>query len=504
MTSYDLANDLLEKLGGVDKHNLNSLLHFGDNAEDANSNYSPSDYYDIESFINVTKNLKQAFSSLTLNIESIQAKYDILLSFIENISVHNFYFDAIFLQETWLTDKQCSPKEIRIFDIPGYQTIALGRKCGRKGGLIIYLHDKYKYLIREKLYKVSSDWEGLFADITHCNNEKLNSKITLANVYRPPRDNYSDASITKFLKPYSEIHNKLTKENSTLITAGDFNINLLNLTSREKFQEYFDLFIGNGSLPLITHPTRFSKKKATLIDQIYCRFSKYSSHRTSGIIATKISDHLPCFSVMNFAMKDPPKPKFINVQRKGPKEIENFKNEVATQLRKCNFNTDPLADPNENYALLEKIIIDARVKCFPITRVKYKKYKHKLTPWITFGLLNSIKYRDKLYVKLIKTSLISPKHASMEKEYKEYCSILQSSLRKAKCSYYHKQFQNSISDIKKTWSKINEVLCRKSKKAEMPDYFLDGNKVLTENVDIANCQCEKCQAANPIKRRLSI
>ena len=487
MTSYDLANDLLEKLGGVDKHNLNSLLHFGDNAEDANSNYSPSDYYDIESFINVTKNLKQAFSSLTLNIESIQAKYDILLSFIENISVHNFYFDAIFLQETWLTDKQCSPKEIRIFDIPGYQTIALGRKCGRKGGLIIYLHDKYKYLIREKLYKVSSDWEGLFADITHCNNEKLNSKITLANVYRPPRDNYSDASITKFLKPYSEIHNKLTKENSTLITAGDFNINLLNLTSREKFQEYFDLFIGNGSLPLITHPTRFSKKKATLIDQIYCRFSKYSSHRTSGIIATKISDHLPCFSVMNFAMKDPPKPKFINVQRKGPKEIENFKNEVATQLRKCNFNTDSLADPNENYALLEKIIIDARVKCFPITRVKYKKYKHKLTPWITFGLLNSIKYRDKLYVKLIKTSLISPKHASMEKEYKEYCSILQSSLRKAKCSYYHKQFQNSISDIKKTWSKINEVLCRKSKKAEMPDYFLDGNKVLTENVDIANC-----------------
>ena len=86
---------------------------------------------------------------------------------------------------------------------------------------------------------------------------------------------------------------------------------------------------------------------------------------------------------MNFAMKDPPKPKFINVQRKGPKEIENFKNEVATQLRKCNFNTDPLADPNENYALLEKIIIDARVKCFPITRVKYKKYKHKLTPSVS-------------------------------------------------------------------------------------------------------------------------
>ena len=102
-------------------------------------------------------------------------------------------------------------------------------------------------------------------------------------------------------------------------------------------------------------------------------------------------------------------------------------------------------------------------------------------------MLNSIKYRDKLYVKLIKTSLASTKYLSIEKEYKDFCSVLQSSLRKAKSDYYHKQFQDSISDIKKTWSKINEVLCRKSKRAEMPDYFLDGNKVITENVDIANC-----------------
>lgn len=487
MTSYDLANTLFEKLGGIEKHNLNSLLQFSDSTEDYENSYSPSDYYDIESFIKLTKNLRQAFSSLTLNIESIQAKFDLLLAFVENISQHNFYFDALFLQETWLTDQQCDQKNIKRFDIPGYQTIPLGRKCGRKGGLIIYLHDKYKFVLRENLYKASNDWEGLFVDVTHCNKEKINCKITLANIYRPPRENNSDASISRFLNPYSIIHKKLAKENSTLVTSGDFNINLLNLTSREKFQEYFDVFIGNGSLPMITHPTRFSKKKATLIDQIYCRFSKYTSHRTSGIIATKISDHLPCFSIMNFATKDPPKPKYINVQRKGPKEIENFKKEITEQLKKCNFNTDPFADPNENYILLEKIIIEARVKCFPIIRMRYKKYKHKLTPWITFGLLNSIKYRDKLYVKLIKTSLASTKYLSIEKEYKDFCSVLQSSLRKAKSDYYHKQFQDSISDIKKTWSKINEVLCRKSKRAEMPDYFLDGNKVITENVDIANC-----------------
>ena len=88
---------------------------------------------------------------------------------------------------------------------------------------------------------------------------------------------------------------------------------------------------------------------------------------------------------------------------------------------------------------------------------------------------------------MIKTSLSSPNYYSKEIEYKDYCALLQSSLRKAKSDYYHKQFQNNISDIKKTWSKINEVLCRKSKKADLPDYFLDGNKILRENVDIADC-----------------
>ena len=88
MTSYDLANDLFEKLGGIEKHNLNSLLQFSDSTEDSENCYSPSDYYDIESFIKLTKNMKQAFSSLTLNVESIQAKFDLFLASVENISSH--------------------------------------------------------------------------------------------------------------------------------------------------------------------------------------------------------------------------------------------------------------------------------------------------------------------------------------------------------------------------------------------------------------------------------
>ena len=222
---------------------------------------------------------------------------------------------SVYLQETWLTDKQCEDEFIKIYKIPGYHTIPLGRKCGRKGGLIIYLNEKYKYEARKNLYKTSTDWEGLFIDVTHENGEKLMNKITIANIYRPPRENYSDASIDKFLKPMKDIILKIVKENSTIISGGDYNINLLEL-NREKFQEYFDIFVSNGLFPQITLPTRFSKKKATLIDQIYCRYSKYTSNNKSGIIMTKISDHLPCFSIMNLNTKTVIKPKFV-------KELQN-------------------------------------------------------------------------------------------------------------------------------------------------------------------------------------
>ena len=134
----------------------------------------------------------------------------------------------------------------------------------------------------------SVDWEGQFIDITHINKEKLTPKITLANIYRPPPDNYSNASIDKFIKPITDIILVLCKEKSTIISGGDYNIDLLQLASKNKFQEYFDIFVANGLLPQITLPTRFAKKRASLIDQIFCRFSNNTSYLKPGIVVTKV------------------------------------------------------------------------------------------------------------------------------------------------------------------------------------------------------------------------
>ena len=129
--------------------------------------------------------------------------------------------------------------------------------------------------------------------------------------------------------------------------------------------------------------------------------------------------------------------------------MQAFQDEIKTRIEFTNFENELLADPNINYNKLESIIINAREKCFPVKEVKFNKYKHKVSPWITFGTLNSMKFRDKLYIKWKKSNPGSQNYILLENNYKSFCGILQKKIRLAKAEYYHRQFENYKSDIKK-------------------------------------------------------
>ena len=63
-----------------------------------------------------------------------------------------------------------------------------------------------------------------------------------------------------------------------------------------------------------------------------------------------------------------------------------------------------MIDPNFHYEKFEKNITITYDKHFPEQCVKFNKYKHKRSNWITSGKLKSIEFRDKLY-KLLKCVL---------------------------------------------------------------------------------------------------
>ena len=114
--------------------------------------------------------------------------------------------------------------------------------------------------------------------------------------------------------------------------------------------------------------------------------------------------------------------------------------------------------------MLEQVISSAKEKHLTPKKVKFNHYKHKKNPWITKGLLNSIKFRDKLYKKTRLTHPDSRKYQTLHENLKALNSILQRNINQAKRSYYEDKFKRYITNMKKTWTTINEILNKSNNK----------------------------------------
>ena len=95
-----------------------------------------------------------------------------------------------------------------------------------------------------------------------------------------------------------------------------------------------------------------------------------------------------------------------------------------------------------NYNLLNDIIQNALNKHLPVKLVRYNKYKHKNSKWITAGIMRSIKFRDKLYAKLRATPSNSSDYNEYTTNLQTYNRILRQNILLAKKTYYNKCFEN--------------------------------------------------------------
>ena len=180
-----------------------------------------------------------------------------------------------------------------LFHIDGYNCFCRGRSASGHGGLITFVDNNYDASII-KIDPQSNIWEGLFLNIE---NRHLNHKITLGNVYRPPRDNNNRENINTFVVDLEATLSILNDKNCDFIVTGDFNINLLhiNLANKEHFSLFLDMMLSYNLFPKITLPTRISHNSCTLIDNTFCKLSSLSSGTNAGIIMSQLSDHFPHF-----------------------------------------------------------------------------------------------------------------------------------------------------------------------------------------------------------------
>ena len=353
--------------------------------------------------------------------------------------------------------------DVSLLHIPGYKLIHQGSRCTRHGGLVMYLHEQYTYKLRN-MYTRSDIWEDLFIDVSGHN---LHRPITIGNIYRPPHSNNNNANIETFIEEMSPIINTLQKENKYATIVGDFNINLLQINEREKFDEFFDLMCTNNFFPKITLPTRSSKRSCTLIDQLFCKLPHLDhANISSAIIMSNISDHFPCLVKLEILKDKPKRPKYIQKRIISEAATHNFREELRSLDISSQLSPNLMTDPNPEYDIFERITVTAYEKHFPNKRVKVNKYKHKLSLWITTGLIKSIEFRDKLYKRLKACPQDNPEHNWMATNLKTYNGYLKQYIRFAKREHYIHEFTKYKNDIRKTWDTSKNIINTKNSKSD--------------------------------------
>ena len=346
--------------------------------------------------------------------------------------------------------------------------------CSTHGGLITYVKTSLKSTLHSTIYEHSTAWEAMFIEI-----ENLNRSVIIGNIYRPPRE--SNELLTKFNDELNKaMHHKLIKSKKIII-SGDFNINLLKINEKIMYANFFDMMTSISLLPNITYPTRITRTSATIIDNIFS--NSLEDTVISGILSNKsISDHQIIFSCFDNLIN---MRKHSNISKiKKIIDYNSLRKEISKSLL-ITLNKDKDYDPNLNYNILENKLTDAINKHTREEEIKLNKHKHKKNPWITVGLIKSIKFRDKLHLKSKTPGLNLEEYQSIKTNIKTYHRIIKQLIRKLKRKYLSNKFDEYKSNIKKTWILINDVMGR-AKKYNTSDVFIINRQEITDPTIIAN------------------
>ena len=401
------------------------------------------------------------FSMLHINACSLNNKMDDITNF-----VHRFKnkFTTIVVTETWITPE--SPN----IDLPGYKSFIINRLNKRGGGVAIYVNDALCSVARNDLIAgQKSNTDIACVQISH-----RNSKMIVVGLYRPP-----NTDTKEFNSMYSQLLENISKEKCNYYVAGDFNIDLLNYENHADTNEFLDTAMSNFSYPTITRPTRLGKSSSTLIDNIFV--NNINLDCFSGIIINDLSDHLPIFYISSEKIHEATKiERRLSMYREiNPVSLSKFQTKISATNWENVISSTNCADTAYNKFI--DSFLSIYNECFPINTKIQKTVYNASKPWLSSGILKSIRRKEALYKRwLQKRTDIS--HA----KYKSYKNKLTQVMRVAKKVYYKSLFADVKGDLRKTWSVIKTVINNGCDKSNSPSELLVDGKRITDMYTITN------------------
>lgn len=371
-------------------------------------------------------------TALCLNIRSIRKNWEVFLGTIHPIID---YLKIIILNEINITEE-----EGKLYGIPGFSSELKCRPTGLGGGILI-------------LYRDDIGVERLESHFLSA--ELLSLKISLNNVtymmgafYRPPSFNVNDFN--------HELETWITSNTigreKNFIMIGDINICYLN--KMYGWENYLNTLSANGIFNTIRTFTREELLNNNIVssclDHVNLRFSDASYK--SFTINNKVADHL----MIGFEVT--PNKKQINFKSRIPiyRDVISTK-KVNEAIQKENWwPILDMEDPETIYRSLcqkfNKIYRDSKIK------VK-NMVENKFNPWFNPEIEALIRKKERLWT-LTKGNR---NDHNLRNLFKQARNTLTNKIRQAKRNYYFKLFSDSIKDVKKTWSLVNEIINKKAR-----------------------------------------
>lgn len=368
-------------------NSLTHLLDFNDEYSELLESISPSYYYSEDEVVLKCAANKNSCHILSLNCQSLQAKFDLIKLLLNKFHIKNSPIQIICLQETWF--KNSDKIDLSMYNIEGYNLLTFDCHASSHGGLAFYIHKSWNYkLINSMLFP---HWENAQIEISDPNNSQ--TCFTVYNVYRPPHAHVHE--LISFIDTFNEILLNFQNSNTNAYICGDFNINLLEFFSDIYSNEFLESIFSNGFLPSMTLPTRLSNN-SSLIDNIL--YNNQNQLNFSCILDSSISDHQPV--LINTSHSKPrTKTVHITIYNNDERSRNSFVRGIESEDIYEKLNKDIDANPNENYEILESTIVKNIRKHLGEKTVKLNKKIHKIEPWMTNAILKSVNEKNRLYKK---------------------------------------------------------------------------------------------------------
>ena len=429
-------------------------------------------FYTLDDFTNAKFNPNKNLSIFHINIHSIERHLEELKSYLTLI---NFEFDIITISESKIMINTLPQIDI---EIDGYQTPLSTPTEATKGGVLLYVHKKHVYKPKPDLKIYSKKLlESHFIELINQNGK--NSIVGI--IYRHPSMNPVDFNET-YLKPL--LQDKLSKEliNKNVYIAGDFNFDLLKVSSPET-SNFFDLMTSSSLLPTISLPTKFNNNSTTLLDNIFT--NQFNPDMTSGNFTLQISDHLASFLIIPNSNQQF-LPKHHNILKR---DSRNFNNEhFLAEINEINWDhilQFEQKDTNLSFNIFYDKIESILDKHMPMRKITKKEFRQRYKPWVTYGILTSMRRRDRLLKAYINNKNPTKKEA-LHNEYKALRNHITNLLRDSKIHHYQNFFHENNKNLRKVWQGIKEIINIKNKSSDSPSCIIENGKLISDPFEVSN------------------